>query len=121
MVKQGHEIYRFAEIKQRGTETDTSAGRAAQGNGQNGKRNRGINWSATESRKRNMDGVSAQGRSSFGSEPGWASGRNRQNSSPRGRNGDTGDDSEPATEGIRDARVSLDAEEDLHVCMENIN
>ena len=88
--------------------------------GKNRERNRGINRSTTESRQRNMDGVSAQWRSGFRSKQRRTSRRGRANSSPRGRIRNTGNDCEAAAEGIRDTWVSLDAEEDLCVCVEKI-
>ena len=68
-------MYRFKESRERGTQGDTQAGGTAQEDGENGKRNRGINRRTPESRKRNMDSVSTRGRKLPGAKKVWPKGR----------------------------------------------
>ena len=58
----------FKESRERRTQGETQAGRTAQENGENGKRNQGINRSTAESRQRNMDRVSTRGRNLSGAK-----------------------------------------------------
>ena len=114
-------IYRFKESREIRTQGDTQAGRTAQENGKNGKRNRGINRSTAESRKRNMDSVSTRGRKFSGAKKVWTkagqphgpySGRTRKY--PKGnRREDTG--------GFRDHRQAVDIGTDAAVHSEAVS
>ena len=114
-------IYRFKESREIRTQGDTQAGRTAQENGKNGKRNRGINRSTAESRKRNMDSVSTRGRKFAGAKKvrtkagqphGPYSGRTRKY--PKGnRREDTG--------GFRDHRQAVDIGTDAAVHSEAVS
>lgn len=114
-------IYRFEENREIRTQGDTQAGRTAQENGKNGKRNRGINRSTAESRKRNMDSVSTRGRKFAGAKKvrtkagqphGPYSGRTRKY--PKGnRREDTG--------GFRDHRQAVDIGTDAAVHSEAVS
>ncbi len=114
-------IYRFEESREIRTQGDTQAGRTAQENGKNGKRNRGINRSTAESRKRNMDSVSTRGRKFAGAKKvrtkagqphGPYSGRTRKY--PKGnRREDTG--------GFRDHRQAVDIGTDAAVHSEAVS
>ena len=114
-------IYRFKESREIRAQGDTQAGRTAQENGKNGKRNRGINRSTAESRKRNMDSVSTRGRKFAGAKKvrtkagqphGPYSGRTRKY--PKGnRREDTG--------GFRDHRQAVDIGTDAAVHSEAVS